>query len=204
MVDGTFALLLSISIAVWIQTGWFSGLEQELKWSRQGLVLGLLATTVLLRVEVPIGEAVKIQGGLLLLLLFLIRLIKIKRVQLIHLFPAIFLAASILFFLRELYWWGPAFNENGFRILGVGAATGMALLTFRQLHLRLIVAAGGLWLAEWMSLILHRKELNPAVFGMPSTLDVFWFTWTALLILHYVTRDMSARIRQLVKRPRGG
>ncbi|MFD1395055.1 hypothetical protein ACFQ40_04635 [Kroppenstedtia eburnea] len=197
MIDGTFALLLSLSIAVLIQTGWFSGLEQELKWSRQRLVLGLLAVTALLRVEVPVGEALKIQGGMLLLLPFLIRLIRMKRVTLMDLFPAVFLAGSILFFLRELYWWGPAFSENGFRVLGIGAAAGMALLTSRRLHVRLIVAAGGLWLAEWMSLILHRKELNPAVFGVPSALDVFWFTWTAILVSHYALRYASAWVRQL-------
>jgi hypothetical protein len=196
VVDGTLALLSSLSIAVLIQTGWFPGLEQQLKWSRPGLVLGLLAVTSLLRVEVPVGEVLKIQGGMLLLLPFLIRLIRMKRVMMTDWVPAVSLAGSILFLLHELYWWGPAISESGFRVLGTGVAGGMALFTSRQLHIRLIVAAGGLWMAEWMTLILHRKELNPVVFGAPSALDVFWITWAAILVSHYAIRFMMAWVRQ--------
>lgn len=204
MVAGTLAVLSCVSLAVLIQTDWFSGLEQALKMKRQGLVLGLLAETALFRVELPVGEVLRIQAGMLLMIPFLIRLWKQWRRVPMDLFPTVFLAGSILFLLRELYWLDPMFNWSGIRGWVIGATTGMALLSSRRLHVRLTVGAGGLWMAEWMALFLHRNEINPVVFGNPEALDAFWISLTAILIVHYALLQTGVWVRLFARRLDGG
>ncbi|PTX59886.1 hypothetical protein C8P63_11030 [Melghirimyces profundicolus] len=184
MVAGTLTVLICLSMAVLIQTGWFPFLEEEWGTKKEWLALGLFLEALFLRVLIPPAGPVQVHVGILMLLPLLNRWWKRRKENGLMLTSSAFFAGAILFLLRELYWIEPVAQWGGPRGGGLLITLAVALLSSSSLSDRLMVTVGGMWAGEGMFLSFHRRELNPVSFGEADFLDFLWSAMVLTLLLH--------------------
>lgn len=197
MVAGTLSMLSCLSLAVLIQTGWFSGLEKSLKLKKEWLVLGLLLESLLLWVELPPEGNVRMHAGMILFIPFLYYLYQRVEEERIPLFLSVLFTGSFTFFLQELYRFESAMAWSGLRSLGLLVITGLAFVSSSCLAGKLVVAMGGLCFSEGLHVLLHQNEMNPVFFGDPSFLDLLWMTFVVILVSHSALPHVRMWIRTI-------
>lgn len=197
---GMISSLTVIILIILIITDWF-GFEVQRLGGKKRVCFCLIIIFFLSYIIIPINVQWNINvGGVFLVLIFLISLIKQERIiDRIYLLFAIGVVGTIFFLVKEILLYEPVLLIwDELFLLSIIISMIVILIDFKSEKYVAIIFAGVL-LGDFLFRFYHRNELMEIVLGDAIIRDIIWFAILQILLITGIINEFKLLVQKLYK-----